>query len=165
MAGACALAAVTMAAVVAKSELHPGAVLLGVLAVVALVVGLPAGFTWAPAASASAQVGAATWAAWVADDPASAGWVLIALGTWVSFELGVASCETRGDVTVTSMSAWARVTDVVGLAALGGVVAAVALVVAGSGPDASSLVLRAGGLAVAGAVIYGLLLLSRPRSA
>lgn len=155
---ACAL--VTTIVVVTSSE-HAGPVVLVWPALVALAAGLVGGWPALVTASACFQVGAVAWLVTLDDRPPSAAVILVALIVWLSFEAGMASLEVRADTTLTTAALWARVTDLVGLAAVGGVVGIVALAVSASGPDGETLLLRGLGLAIGVGVVAGLLVLSR----
>lgn len=161
-AGAVVVAGVAMVLVVAQVDDVPALALSATVAVVVLAVGLLGGWPAVAATSSCAQVGVVAWAAALDEDLAiGTPVILVALGVWLAFELACVSFETRDDVEVTAASTWARATDIVGIAALGGIVAAVALAFNGSGPDGDELLLRSGGLLLAATVVVGLVLLSR----
>jgi hypothetical protein len=154
-------AAVSTCAVVVAGSVAGGPTVVAVLAVGALVLGLVGGSPAIISTSACLQVGAVAWLVRSDDSAPSAVIVVGAVVVWLSFELGLTSLDMRGDRATTAAFWWARVTDLLGLAALGGAVGVVALAVAGSGPTGSALLLRAGGLGVAAVVVVGLLVLSR----
>lgn len=161
-AGSMVVAAAAMALVVAPVEDAPALVIGAVAVIVVLAIGLAGGWPAVAATSSCAQVGVVAWAAALDDDLAvGTQAILVALGVWLAFELACTSFETRGDVEVTTAVRWSRATDLVGVAALGGIVAAVALAFAASGPDGDVLLLRSGGLLLAAGVVGGLVLLSR----
>jgi len=154
-------AAVVISTVVVTGSVAGGPTVVAILAVGALILGLAGGVPSLITTSACLQVGAVAWLLRSDDSAPSAVIVAGAIVVWLSFELGLTSLDMRGDRTTTPAFWWAWVTDVLGLAALGGAVGVVALAVAGSGPTGSALLLRAGGLGVAAIVVVGLLLLSR----
>lgn len=161
----CAAGSVLVAGIVLAGPvlgpLDPGPVSMAVVALAALVVGLVLGWPWFAIGSGVLQVGAVAWAFRLADLRIGTGSVLVALGLWLSFELACTSFETRASVEITAAAARSRLVDHLGLGALGGVVAGVALAVSASGPTGDLLVLQLAGLAVVAGVVVGLLVLSR----
>lgn len=155
----CAAGAMVVVALV--GDTRPGPLAVAAAAVVVHTVALAAGRPSFVVTSSCLQIGAVTWSVWLDDGGPNAGVVLVGLVVWASFELALVSFDVRGDVTVTDAVTLAWVTDLVGLAAVGGVVALVALALSGSGPTPEVLALRAGGLALVSGVLVGLLLLSR----